>query len=84
MSFKTSGTISIFLRNSTYLQTRQFFPLRREEEEEPLGGARQREASDQQRDHHHVGEQGREVGHLAGAAHTLPKSDSCKRSAKLQ
>ena len=42
-------------------------------EEEPLGGSRQRESSDQEGDHHHVGEQGREVGHLAGAAHTLPE-----------
>ena len=85
MSFKTSGTISIFPRNSTYLQTRQFFPLRCEKEEEPLGCSRQRESSDQEGDHHHVGEQGREVGHLAGATHALPEKEiSLNDPAKLQ
>ena len=75
MAFKTSGYLARiqYFPKSTYLQTRQFFPLRREEEEEALGGPGQREAPDQQRDHHHVGEQGREVSHLARAAHTLPE-----------
>ena len=70
---------------STYLQTRQFFPLRREKEEEALGCSWQRESSDQERDHHHVGEQGREVSHLAGATHALPeKENSLNDPAKLQ
>ena len=74
----------MFSPKSTYLQTRQFLPLRSEEEEEALGGPGEREAPDQEGDHHHVGEQGGEVGNLAGAADALPEQIIRERSVKLQ
>lgn len=47
----------------------QLAPLRLQEEDDAVLGALQRHGSDEQHEEHHVGEQGQEVGRLAGALH---------------
>ena len=57
---------------SSHLQTGKLLPLRCEEELETFSSTWECETSDQECQHHHIGEDGREVGHLATAADSFP------------
>lgn len=66
------------------LDLEQGLPLGGDVEHDALGRPRQREALAHQHQENHVGEQGGEVGHLAGTGHALPEGEEQQHVADEQ